>query len=292
MASNGWALALHGGQREIPPGEMEASRAGCRAALAAGEAILGRGGGALEAVEAVLRLMEDNPVFNAGTGSARNSDGEVEMDAAVMDGATLDLGGVAGIRGVRHPVSVARLLLRETPVLLVAEGARRFAADRGAELCDPRDLIAERPGGGCDTIGCVARDRAGNLAAATSTGGLEGCMPGRVGDSPMPGCGLYADNAAGAVAFSGFGEEIARAMLAARVIQALEAGATPDAAAGGAIARIAALGSEAGGIVLDRHGRIGWAHNGANFAVGLLAEGGAPRVWLSKDEERKDAGHA
>jgi beta-aspartyl-peptidase (threonine type) len=283
MERRRWALALHGGQREIPAGEHEASRRGCTAALAAGTAILEGGGSALEAVEAVLRLMEDDPVFNAGTGSARNADGEVEMDAAVMDGATLDLGGVAAIRGVLHPVSVARLLLREKPVLLVAEGARRFAEARGAELGE----VAGKPGTGCDTIGCVALDAAGHIAAATSTGGLDGSMPGRVGDSPLAGCGLYADDGSGGVAFSGFGEEIARGMLAARVIHLLEAGEAPEAAAEAAIRRIAALRSEAGGIVVDRFGRIGWAHNGANFAVGLAAEGASPRVHLSKAEEEE-----
>jgi L-asparaginase / beta-aspartyl-peptidase len=210
-----------------------------------------------------------------------------------MDGATLDLGAVAAIRGVRHPVTVARLMLREPPVLLAAEGARRFAATHGAELCDPSALAAASGGTPRqDTTGCVAMDRAGDLAAATSTGGLDGGAPGRVGDSPLAGCGLYADNAVGAVAFSGIGEDIARAMLAARVIHALERGETPEATAEAAIARIAALRSDAGGIALDRMGRIGWAHNGANFAVGLAAEGFAPRVHLSKAEERKAGDHA
>ncbi len=278
-----WALALHGGQREIPAGEHELTRSGCTAALELGQGILERGGSALDAVEAVLRLMEDDPVFNAGTGSARNADGEVEMDAAVMDGAALDIGGVAAIRGVRHPVSVARLLLREKPVLLVAEGARRFAEARGAEMGE-----ADGKGGpGCDTIGCVAFDADGSIAAATSTGGLDGSMPGRVGDSPLAGCGFYADNGSGGVALSGFGEDIARGMLAARVIYLLEAGEAPEAAAEAAIRRIAALDSQAGAVVVDRLGRIGWDHNGVNFAVGLAAEGAAPRVHLSKAEERE-----
>ncbi len=278
-----WALVLHGGQREIPPEEREATRTGCAAALAVGAAVLRRGGSALEAVEAVLRVLEDDPVFNAGRGSARNADGEVEMDAAMMDGATLDVGAVAAIRGVRHPVSVARRMLRAEPVLLVAEGARRFAERQGAELAAPA-----APAGGTprqDTVGCVALDIEGHLAAATSTGGLDGSHAGRVGDSPMPGCGLYAEDAVGAVAFSGTGEHIARAMLAARVMTALEAGTPPEAAMQAAIRRVEALGGEAGGIVLDRAGRIGWTHNGQNFAVGLATPEAPPRVHLSKDEE-------
>lgn len=285
-----WALVLHGGQREIPPDEHDATRAGCQAALGVGTAVLRRGGPALEAVEAVLRVLEDDPVFNAGRGSARNADGEVEMDAAIMDGATLDIGAVAAIRGVPHPVSVARRMLRAQPILLVAEGARRFAERQGAELAAPSAAAGGMPRQ--DTVGCVALDMEGHLAAATSTGGLDGSHAGRVGDSPMPGCGFYAEDAVGAVAFSGTGEHIARAMLAARVMGAIEAGTLPEAAMQAAIRRVEALGGEAGGIALDRHGRIGWTHNGPNFAVGLAADGQNACVHLSKDEERRMRAHA
>jgi beta-aspartyl-peptidase (threonine type) len=284
-----WTLVLHGGQHAIAPDRREATRRGCAAALERGSATLRSGGSALDAVEAVLRVMEDDPVFNAGTGSARNADGEVEMDAAVMDGATLSLGAVAAIRGVRHPVSIARMLVPEIPVLLAAEGARRFAAVRRGELCDPHDLIPGLPAAGCDTIGCVALDGAGNLAAATSTGGLEGSMPGRIGDSPLPGCGFYADNASGAVAFSGTGEEIARAMAAARVIVALEAGAGPEGALEDAIRRVIAIGGSVGGIALDREGRIGWTHSDEDFAVGFVSDGADPVIHLNKAEGRGDA---
>jgi beta-aspartyl-peptidase (threonine type) len=283
-ASGPWALVLHGGAKSIAPQKEGANRVGCLAALEIGAGILRDGGSALDAVEATIRVLEHDPTFNAGRGSVRNADGVVEMDAAIMDGATLDIGGVAAIRNVPHPVTVARMMLRETPTLLVAEGARRFAVAHGAETCEAADLLVAEDTGH-DTVGCVALDREGNLAAGTSTGGLEGCAPGRVGDSPLPGCGLYADNAIGAVAFSGDGESIARVMLAARVMQSLES-APPQPAIEAAIERLGRVGGEAGGIVLDRAGRVGWAHNSPHFAVGVATSANeGPRVYLHKDEE-------
>jgi isoaspartyl peptidase/L-asparaginase-like protein (Ntn-hydrolase superfamily) len=280
-----WALVLHGGAKEIAPEKEQANRDGCLDALAAGVAVLRSGGSAMDAVEAAIRVLEDDPTFNAGRGSVRNADGEVEMDAAVMDGATLDVGGVAAIRQVRHPVTVARLMLRDTPTLLVADGARRFAQAHGAEFCEAANLEVPSEDAAHDTVGCIALDMQGNLAAGTSTGGLEGCLPGRVGDSPLPGCGLYADNAAGAVAFSGDGESISRSMLAARVMQSLET-VPPQDAADAAIARLSRVGGEAGGIVLDHIGRVGWAHNSAHFAVGIAtSRDGRPRAYLRKREE-------
>jgi beta-aspartyl-peptidase (threonine type) len=283
-----WAIAVHGGAKEIPLAKHEANRAGCVAAATAGAAVLRRGGSALEAVEATIRAFEDDPTFNAGRGSVRNADGDVQMDAAIMDGATLDVGGVAVIHAVPHPVTVARLMLREAPTLLAADGARRFAQDHGAELCDPAELLVDPEDPGNDTVGCVALDIEGNLAAATSTGGIEGCAAGRVGDSPLPGCGLYADNAVGAVAFSGDGESIARTMLAARVMQSLES-APPQPAMEAAIGRVGRVGGEAGGIVLDPAGRVGWAHNSPNFAVAVATGAdGRVRAYLSRDEAARN----
>jgi L-asparaginase / beta-aspartyl-peptidase len=286
----GWTLVVHGGAKEIPAGQEEAHRAGCLRALAAGRALLERGGSAVEAVEASIRVLEDDPTFNAGVGSARGGLGEIAMDSGLMDGATLDVGAVGAAEGLRHPVSVARLLLREPPTLLVAEGARRFAAEHGAETADTRHLVelAERgpeAGRRRDTVGCVALDGAGHLAAGTSTGGLSGSPPGRVGDSPLPGCGFYADDPAGAVALTGDGESIARVMLAARIVDDLEAGRHPQAAVEAALGRLARVGGEAGGIVLDRAGRVGWAHNSPHLAVAWCAGGGRePRACLSRAE--------
>ncbi|MFT8246175.1 isoaspartyl peptidase/L-asparaginase family protein [Roseomonas sp. BN140053] len=281
----GWALVLHGGAKEIAPEKEAANRAGCLRALLSGAAVLRAGGSAVDAVEAAIRVLEDDATFNAGRGSVRNSDGEVEMDAAMMDGATLDVGGVGAIRDVRHPVAVARLMLRETPTLLVAEGAQRFAAAQGAELRGPAELLAAAGDAAHDTVGCIALDSRGDLAAGTSTGGLEGCHPGRLGDSPVPGLGFYADNGLGAVAFSGDGESISRCMLAAHVMHRLEGG-SPQAAIESAIARLGRVGGDAGGIVLDPAGNIGWAHNSPHFAVGMVrGNDDRPRIYLSKGEE-------
>ena len=261
-------------------------------ALAAGQELLEQGGSAVDTVEAAIRVLESDPTFNAGYGSDRNADGEVEMDAALMDGSNLAIGAVAAIQGVRHPISVARRMLGEPPTLLVGEGARRFAAAQGVELCEPGALIPARQDGleqkahNHDTVGCVALDSSGRIASGTSTGGLDDTLPGRVGDSPLPGCGFYADNAAGGVAFSGDGESIARVLLAARVIQALEGGQPPQAAVEDSLTRLERVGGEAGGIVLDRRGRVGWAHNSSHFAVAWVTDSiGAPSVRLRQDEE-------
>jgi isoaspartyl peptidase/L-asparaginase-like protein (Ntn-hydrolase superfamily) len=289
MAKVTWALVLHGGAKEIAPEQMQAHRAGCLDALAVGAALLRSGCSAVEAVEAAIRVLEDDPTFNAGRGSVRNADGDVEMDAAIMDGATLEVGGVAAIRQVRHPVSVARRMLRETPTLLVGEGARRFAEAHAAEMWDAAHLRDMAAASGHDTVGCVALDIHGNLAAGTSTGGVNGCPPGRVGDSPMPGCGFYADNALGAVALSGDGENIMRGMLAARVMHFLES-QKPQEAVEQAIARLGPIGGEAGGVVLDRAGRIGWAHSSPHFAVAMVtSEDDTLRVCLQQGEEAEHA---
>jgi beta-aspartyl-peptidase (threonine type) len=219
-------------------------------------------------VIAAVRVLEDDPVFNAGYGSVPNSDGDVECDAAIMNGRTLDLGGIAAVRRIRNPISVAAALLDESPTLLVADGAERFAAASGIALCDPAELVApqHRAAGG-DTVGCVALDRHGDVAAGTSTGGIAGVMPGRVGDSPLPGCGLLADNAVGGISVSGDGEKISRVTLATRAMQRIEAGDEPRVAAESALERLRRLDGEGGIIAIDRAGRIGWAHNSPDFAV-------------------------
>ncbi len=287
-----WALIVHGGAKEIAPEQENANRHGCLEALAAGQAILEQGGSAVQAVEAAIQVLESDPTFNAGYGSDLNADGEVEMDAALMDGSSLAIGAVAAIQGVRHPISVARRMLSEPPTLLIGEGARRFAAAQGAELCEPGELIPPHQDGSeqkthdHDTVGCVALDSSGRIAAGISTGGLDDTLPGRVGDSPLPGCGFYADDQVGGVAFSGDGESIARTLLAARVMQALESGADPQRAIEISLTSIARVGGEAGGIVLDQLGQVGWAHNSSHFAVAWITDSmGAPSIRLRQDEE-------
>jgi beta-aspartyl-peptidase (threonine type) len=288
MTIGRWALAVHGGAKEIAPGEAQAHRDGCLKALAAGREILEQGGAALDAVETAVRVLEDDPTFNAGRGSALNAAGEVEMCSAIMSGKDLAVGAVAVIKGVRHPVSVARLVMDEDEILIAGPGARTFANSKGAELCDPAELIVEKQREALhehDTVGAVALDCDGNLAAATSTGGLPGAAPGRMADSALPGCGYYADNAVGALALSGDGESIARLSTASDVMRWMsELG--PDAALERALSRLTHLNGDGGGIALTKAGRVGWWHNSPSFAI-AAASGDDPdgAVWLNKEEK-------
>jgi beta-aspartyl-peptidase (threonine type) len=235
------ALVIHGGAGVIEPSRMtpakEASyRAGLEAALAAGYAVLERGGSSLDAVTAAVRTMEDDPQFNAGRGAVLNHDGDAELDAAIMDGNGPHAGAVAAVRHVKNPIELARLVMEKSPhVLLVAEGAEDFALEHGVVLVPrsyfriearERELEEARampaPSArlrvsaqeSMGTVGAVALDRAGNLAAATSTGGLTNKLPGRVGDSPLIGAGTYADNASCAVSGTGQGEYFIRQVIA------------------------------------------------------------------------------
>jgi len=284
-----WAIIVHGGAKPIAPGDEEAHRQGCLLALAAGQAVLEAGGSAVQAVETAIRALEDDPTFNAGYGAVLNDRGEVECDAAIMDGRDLSVGGVAAVSTLRHPISVAAAMLRERPVLLVGAGAERFARAHGGEFCAPGDLVVERPGDpGCDTVGCVALDTRGHLAAGTSTGGLTGSHQGRVGDSPLPGCGLYADDAIGAVSLSGDGESLIRATLAARLIHSLEAVA-PGPAIDLSLARLAKVGGEAGLIVIDADGRMDWGHNSPQFAVAHARAGQPARAFTERAHDAPGA---
>jgi beta-aspartyl-peptidase (threonine type) len=277
---------VHGGAKEIAPGEEEENRSGLREAIAAGYEILDRGGTALDAVEASIRVLESLPVFNAGFGSALNHIGEVEMCAAIMDGSTLDIGAVGALKAVRHPISVAHAMLRERHILIAGEGAFMFARDHHAELCDPADLITEKQRNEShDTVGAVALDENGNLAAGTSTGGLPGQLKGRMGDSAIPGCGYYADNQSGAVALSGHGEGIARLAAAAQIIGAMEREG-PEVAIARALSQMSRVGGDAGGIAIDRKGRMGWWHNSPDFAVATMADGSTgPEIRLNQKED-------
>jgi beta-aspartyl-peptidase (threonine type) len=268
-----WSIIVHGGARTIPPDEQPRHLAGVRAATSLGREQLLAGASALDAVEAAVRALEDDPTFNAGCGAVLNGDGQVELDASIMDGERLLIGGVGAVSGLRHPISVARRMLPETPVLLVGEGAQSFAAEQRAEraLClGPPETTRER-GSSADTVGCVALDGSGHIAVGLSTGGLTGKHPGRLGDCPLPGCGFYADDEVGGVAFSGDGESIARTLLAARAMQWLGK-AGPQAALARALKLLDRVGGEAGGISLDASGRFGCAHTSDHFAVALASD--------------------
>lgn len=290
------ALIVHGDAWEIEAETYTERIAGVRAAVEAGWAILARGGSALDAVEQAVALMEDDPVFNAGVGSALNRDGEIELDAIIMDGRTLALGAVAAVRGITNPVRLARLIMEDTEhSLLVGEGARRFAEMKGmrlaaqAELTVPREVERFRrfqmqagyrvPAGltpnPMDTVGAVAIDAQGNVAAATSTGGVHFKMPGRVGDSPLVGSGAYADNQAGAAATTGHGESIMRVVLSKTATDAVGRGFSAQEAADYAIALLhKRTGGYGGIIVVDPQGRVGYAYNTPHMAVGWVRDDG------------------
>ncbi len=287
-----WALIVHGGAKEMAPGEEDENRSGVLEALAEGQRILEAGGTALDAVEASVRKLEDLPVFNAGTGSSLNERGEVEMCSGIMDGSNLRVGAVGAIRKVRNPVSVAKMMLPEKEVLIVGEGAVLFAERKGVELVANEDLVTDlrqKELKEHDTVGAVALDVGGNIAAGTSTGGLTGAPVGRIGDSPVPGGGFYADNHVGAVAFSGDGETIQRLALAGRVMAALENGEHPEQAVSMAVEKLPGTGgatADGGGIAITKNGVVGWAHNSPSFAVAMVtSEMDAPTAWLSKEED-------
>jgi L-asparaginase / beta-aspartyl-peptidase len=287
-----WAIIAHGGAKTIQEKDTAANRRGCRRALEEGAAVLSAGGSSIAAVEAAVRILEDDPTFNAGYGSVQNEDGEVECCAAIMEGGNFNVGAVAVAQGICNPISAARAMLFEKPVLIAGEGARAFAAQSGERWCDPDALISAGEARQAkeekrhDTVGCIALDDEGTLATAVSTGGLEGTPAGRIGDSPQPGCGFYCDNGIGGVVFSGDGEDIARMMLASRVMHSLEK-TSPHQALEAALLQLERIDGKAGGIVLTSEGIFGWAHNSDDFAVGYASSADPqPRIYLKKAEEQ------
>lgn len=257
-------VLVHGGAGSLARGRQEAVLAACRAAVEAGVARLRAGGSALDAVESAVQSLEDDPLFNAGYGSALNRDGQVQMDALIMDGRTFNIGAVAAISRVKNPIRLARRVMAATPHhLLVAEGAERFAAEQGIPLVPMETLIAPQAldAEGSDTVGAVALDGEGDLAVAVSTGGVRGKLAGRVGDSPIAGAGGWAENGLGAACATGVGEGIMRALLTFRAVNLL-ADRSPQAAAEAALAIFGQkFKGEGGLIVLDGAGRVGIAHN-------------------------------
>lgn len=257
-------IIVHGGAGDLQPDDDPKSHLeGCLKAARAGHAVLVKGGSALDAVIAAVVALENDPLFNAGTGSALNADGEVECDASVMTD-DLKAGAVAAVKGVANPIALARLVMEQTPhVLLVGDGAVRFARSRGVTLVDPTSMITERARkrwSRTGTVGAVARDTHGRLAAATSTGGTTGKLPGRVGDTPLIGCGTYAAKA-GAASATGLGEAIIKATLTRWAVDQLAAGQEAGHVAREAVARLPGAGGEGGLILLDAQGRVGCAFN-------------------------------
>ena len=279
MASRVPALIVHGGAGADPGGRDEL-RAGMREAVGAGWRALGAGGTALDAVEAAVRSLEDHPRFNAGRGSVLTREGTVETDASIMEGDRLRNGAVASVSGVANPVTLARRILEDgRHSFFVGPGAVARARALGVPLCDPALLVTEHQrrrlaAVQAGTVGAVALDRAGTIAAATSTGGTAGKLPGRVGDSALIGCGTYAESTLGGVSCTGDGEAIIRVALARRTLEILRSVADPGHAAEVALGVLVEEGRGQGGlIVVDWRGRMGWAASTVLMPVGLMSPG-------------------
>ncbi len=284
----------------MPDDGIAAHENGIAAALAAGYRLLERGASAVDAVEAAVAVMEDDDTFDAGRGSFLTQDGRVQMDALLMNGENLRTGGVACVERLRNPIHAARLVLDHSPhVYFVGTGAERFARQHGMALIDNTELIVPRererlmvfqkaelagaldttfsgPLASHDTVGAVALDAHGNIAAGTSTGGTLSKAPGRVGDSSLIGCGCYADNLSAAVSLTGWGEPIMKLVLGKWAVDRVAAGASPQEAAQDAIDYLfARLGGHGGIILLSPDGRVGLAHNTPRMAWGLQTPAGA-----------------
>jgi beta-aspartyl-peptidase (threonine type) len=285
------SLIVHGGAWDIPDEAIEPCKTGCLRALHAGWGVLSNGGHALDAIEAAIIVLEDDPVFDAGYGSHLNLDGYVECDAIIMEASTLRAGSVAGLRRVKNPIQAARAVLEKCPhMMLISSGAERFVQEQGIPLCDPEELIspAEREAWECcrkdshaaahhrgheqGTVGAVALDEQGRLFAATSTGGTCCKLPGRVGDSPLIGSGCYADSETGAVSSTGFGEAIMKVVLAKTACDFLRpAGSNPTRAAQAAVQLLARRGKGTGGLILlDKSGLPGYDFNTPRMSYGFV----------------------
>jgi beta-aspartyl-peptidase (threonine type) len=322
-----WALAIHGGagviERESMTRENEAAyRAALSSALETGAKILRDGGSALDAVESTIRLMEDDPLFNAGRGAVFTAAGRNELDASIMDGSNLNAGAVAGLTRARHPITVARTVMQKSPhVMLAGEGADSFAKDQGLELVDPSFFFTERrwqeleetlrrrgepipprPAGApkpqaaitrgpldeheFGTVGVVALDSHGNLAAGTSTGGTTGKRWGRVGDSPIIGAGTYASNQSCAVSGTGVGEFFIRLTVAREICALVQYKHYSVQQASDEVVqnRLTALKGTGGVIVISPKGDVAWSFNASGMYRASTAAGRPARIAIFKDE--------
>jgi beta-aspartyl-peptidase (threonine type) len=273
------ALIVHGGAGEWDNAHDAPKAVYMKQAYEAGWAVLASGGSALLAVEKAVNILEDAPLFDAGTGSHLNADGIVEMDAIIVDGTNHDFGAVAGVQRVRYPISLATKVMTETPhKMFVGDGADMLARKVGVQIVpnvalvtaeEWQNFVNQTKSSPTGTVGAVAIDANGNIAAATSTGGTPFKMPGRVGDSPIFGAGAYADSRWGAASATGHGENILRVLLCKYAIDQLEKGLNAPQAAQQAIAHINSYFSvsETGIIVVDKDGLVGFAHSTAKIAV-------------------------
>ncbi|HEX7236264.1 MAG TPA: isoaspartyl peptidase/L-asparaginase [Gammaproteobacteria bacterium] len=292
-----WALAIHGGagviaRGSLSPEQERAYRAALSGALEAGAAVLRRGGSSLDAVEATIRLLEDDPLFNAGRGAVFTADGRNELDASIMDGSTRKAGAVAGVTRTRNPISLARTVMERSPhVMLAREGADQFSLEQGLEQVEPSYFYTERrwqelldwrrdhtaapdPTHSRGTVGAVALDTNGHLAAGTSTGGTTGKRWGRIGDSPVIGAGTYAADGNCAVSATGAGELFIRASAARQVCDRIAwQRASAQEAADATIADIGSIGGDGGLVVMDGSGRIAFSMNTSGMYRGWATSG-------------------
>ncbi|MGD9597235.1 MAG: isoaspartyl peptidase/L-asparaginase family protein [Steroidobacteraceae bacterium] len=305
-----YSIAIHGGAGTLPralmtPDKESAYRAGLAAALDAGYDVLDRGGTSLDAVTTAVRMLEDNPLFNAGRGAVLTHEGTVELDASIMDGRDLAAGAIAGVLHVKNPIDLARAVMEHSPhVMLIGTGAEEFALTRGIELVtndyfltDTRKAQLDRVLAGdrgpanelsaLGTVGAVARDRAGNLAAATSTGGMTGKRYGRVGDTPVIGAGTYADNRVCAVSATGHGEYFIRAAVAHDICARVAYGGATLAAAADAVVldRMGEMGGEGGIIALDAQGGVVTSFNSEGMFRGARTSGGMREIAIYREQE-------
>lgn len=289
LAKPEWTLLVHGGAGALSAGSLSAEReaaamAGLDAAMEAGAAVLREGGLALDAVEAAVRVLEDDESFNAGRGAVLTLAGKAELDAMIMDGRDRNAGAVAQLRFTKNPISAARLVMEHTPhVMFAGIHADALAAHSGLDMREEDYFVTQQrldslqrvldqleEAKNTGTVGAVAMDREGNLAAATSTGGMMAKMPGRVGDAPIVGAGGYADNASCAVSSTGHGEYYIRTSFARMVCARVADGMSAEAATQATLKEIADLGGDGGAIVIGRDGSVSLAFNSAGMYRGQI----------------------
>ena len=304
QALPGWAIVIHGGAGNINHTNIDPERAGALAdklneALDKGISVLDTGGTSLDAVEAVIRLLEDSPLFNAGKGAVFTHDGKNELDASIMDGKTLGAGAVAGIGDIKNPITAARIVMEKSPhVMLTGAGASRFVSANGAEVVDSsyfyterrwkqlQDQLKDEAMEKYGTVGCVALDSHGNLAAGTSTGGMTNKRFGRVGDSPIIGAGNYANNNSCAVSATGHGEFFIRYTVAHDIAALMQyRGLSVREAARTVIhEKLKAAGGSGGVICLDREGHIAMEFNTSGMLRAFAVAGGERGIRVLEEQ--------
>jgi L-asparaginase / beta-aspartyl-peptidase len=306
-----YVIVIHGGagtilKKNMTPEKEAAYTAGLKQALETGYKLLKEGKSSLDAVEATIRVLEDNPLFNAGKGAVFTHDGRNELDAAIMNGKTLQAGAVAGVTTIRNPISAARAVMEKSEhVMMTGKGAEQFAKEAGLEIVDPSyfrtqerwdalqkalkedsaklHVSAAHRDSKFGTVGCVALDKAGNLAAGTSTGGMTDKKYGRIGDSPIIGAGTYANNKTAAVSCTGWGEFFIRNVVAYDLSAMMEYKGLPVSDAGAAVlAKVATLGGSGGLIALDKDGHMAYPFNTDGMYRGCVTADGKITIEIYK----------